>query len=70
MFFGIWMILDGWHWAFLGIMAIPFGIVPFLLEFSVVFSVIRFKKINEHIENQKRDIVSKHNEMKYQRMLA
>ena len=45
-FFGIWMILDGWHWVFLAIMAIPFGIVPAILEFSVVFSVIRFKKIN------------------------
>ena len=47
------MILDGWHWASLFIMSIPFGLLPFILEFSVVFSVIRFKKINSHIEMQK-----------------
>ena len=56
-FYGIWMILDGWHWASLFIMSIPFGLVPFILEFSVVFSVIRFRQINSHIENQKKAVL-------------
>ena len=69
-FYGIWMILDGWHWASLFIMSIPFGLVPFILEFSVVFSVIRFKQINSHIEDQKKAIVDDRKARRLQREKA
>ena len=49
------MLLDGWHWASLAVMSIPFAMIPFILEFSVVFSVHNFKKISEHITNQQKE---------------
>ena len=49
-FGGIWMLLGGWHYYFFLGMAIPFALLPVILEVSVLFSVIRFNKINSHIK--------------------
>ena len=34
----IWMILDGWHWIQLYVLATLFALIPFLLELSVIFA--------------------------------
>ena len=48
----VWQILEGWHYSLLMAMVIPFGLVPLCMEIGVMFSVRKFRKIEQHIEAQ------------------
>ena len=66
-FFGIWMLLDGWHWYSCGLMAFLFGLIPVILELSVLFSFKRFSDINTHIKNQQLNEIERIKVLKEQR---
>ena len=52
------MLLEGWHYALFAAMAVPFGVGPAVLEFAVVRAVLKFDKIERHIESQLKDEIS------------
>ena len=55
---GVWMLLEGWHYSLFFAMAVPFGLVPVVLELAVVRAVLKFDKIERHIESQLKEEIS------------
>lgn len=45
----VWMLLNRWHWIQLYVMAFAFGLIPFLLEVSVIFAAKKWYVTISHI---------------------